>query len=74
MKQSFIYHCKSLICQNLFLKICLSKCSWPIRFQGYLKCNPKKEVRDQVDFLYVNRHQSFLQGDTIVVAWVARHA
>ena len=31
----------------------------------------KKTVRDQVDFLYVNKHQSFLQGDTIVLAWVA---
>ena len=52
----------------------VSKCSWPIRLKDYLKCNLKKEVRDQVDFLYVNRHQSFLQGDTIVLAWVARHA
>ena len=31
----------------------------------------KKEVRGQVDFLYVNKHQSFLQGDTIVLAWHA---
>ena len=26
----------------------------------------KKEVRDQIDFLYVDKNQSFLQGDTIL--------
>ena len=34
----------------------------------------KKKVKDQVDFLYVNKHQSFLQGNFIVLAWVTRHA
>ena len=34
----------------------------------------KKEVRGQVDFLYINKHQSFLQWYTVVLAWVARHA
>ena len=32
----------------------------------------KKEVRCQVDFLYVNKHQSFLQGDAVVFACVVR--
>ena len=26
----------------------------------------KREVRDKVDFLYADKHQSFLQGDTII--------
>ena len=71
-------HCRSCITANpLSVKSCFSRyvsnCSWPVRLQDSLKCSLKKEVRDQVDFLYVNRHQSFLQGDTIVLAWVARH-
>ena len=36
----------------------------------YLK---KKVVRDEVDFLHVNIHQSFLEVDTIVLVWLARH-
>ena len=72
-------HCHLYITVNpLSVKRCfssyVSKCSWLIRLQDSLKCNLKKEVRDQVDFLYVYRHQSFLQGDTIVLAWVARYA
>ena len=72
-------HCHLYITANpISVKSCfssyVSKCSWPVRLKDCLKCNLKKEVRDQVDFLYVNRHQSFLQGDTIVLAWVARHA
>ena len=27
----------------------------------------KKEVRDQVDFLHADKHQSFLQGDIIII-------
>ena len=27
----------------------------------------KKEVRDEVDFLHADKHQSFLQGDTIII-------
>ena len=34
----------------------------------------KKKVGDQEDFLYVNYHQSFRHGNTIVLAWVTRHA
>ena len=26
----------------------------------------KKEVRDEVEFLHADKHQSFLQGDTII--------
>ena len=72
-------HCHFYITANpISVKSCfssyVSKCFWPIKLQDYLKCNLKKEVRDQVDFLYVKRHQSFLQGDTIVLACVVRHA
>ena len=72
-------HCHLYITANpVSVRSCfssyVSKCSWPIRLKDYLKCNLKKEVRDQVDFLYVNRHQILLQGDTIVLAWMARHA
>ena len=27
----------------------------------------KKEVRDEVDFLHADKHQSFLQGDTVII-------
>ena len=27
----------------------------------------KKEVRDKVDFLHADKHESFLQGDTIII-------
>ena len=27
----------------------------------------KKEVRDEVDFLHADKHQSFLQGNTIII-------
>lgn len=37
----------------------------------YLK---KKVVRDGVDLLHVNIHQSVLQVDTIVLVRLARHA
>ena len=68
-------HCHLYITGNpLSVKSCFSSYCWLIRLQDSLNCNLKKEVRDQVDFLYVNRHQSFQQGDTIVLAWVARHA
>ena len=33
----------------------------------------KKEVRSQGDIALVNRNQHFLQGDTIVLIWVAWH-
>ena len=54
-------HCHLYMTANpLSVKSCfsnyISKCSWPIRLQDSLKCNLKKEVRDQVNFLYVNRH------------------
>ena len=54
-------HCHLYITANpLSVKSCFSsyiaKRSWPIRLQDSLKCNLKKEVRDQVNFLYVNRH------------------
>ena len=42
---------------------------------GFFKVQYLKEkVRDQEYFLYVNYHQSFLHGNTIVLAWVTRHA
>ena len=60
-------HCHLYItAKPLSVKCCfssyVSKCCWPIRLQDSLKCNLKKEVKDKVDFLYVNRQ--FLQGDT----------
>ena len=27
----------------------------------------KKKVRDEVDFLHADKHQSFLKGDTIII-------
>ena len=41
------------------------KCSLPIILHDSLKCNiSRKKLRDQVDFLFVEKH-SFLQGGTI---------
>ena len=34
----------------------------------------KKGVKDQVDFLHVDKHQSFLQGDFMLLVKVGRHA
>ena len=41
---------------------------------GFLKVQySKKDFRDQVDFLYVNKHQSLLQGDIITLAgWLGK--
>ena len=74
MKHCHLYITANLLSANSYFSSYVSKCSWSIRLQDSLKCNIKKEVRDQVDFLYVNRHESFLQGDTIILAWVARYA
>ena len=35
------------------------------KFGMYLQY-PKKEVRHYVDFLHADKHQSFLQGDTVI--------
>ena len=54
--------------ESLVLTLCVKM----LLIVGFFKVQYlKKTVRDQVDFLYVNKHQSFLQGDTIVLAWVA---
>ena len=60
MKHSHLYITANPLSDKSCFSSYVSKFSWPIRLQDYLKCNLKKEVRDQVDFLYVNRHQSFL--------------
>ena len=65
-------HCKSLICQKTVSQVMCQNALGQSDCR-ILKCNLKKEVRDQVDFLYVNRHPSFLQGDT-VLAWVVSYA
>ena len=41
------------------------KCCWPIRLQDSFKCNISKKQRDQVGFLFANKHQSFLQFGAI---------
>ena len=54
--------------ESLFLKLCV-KMLLANQIAGFFKIQYlKKEVRGQVDFLYVNKHQRFLQGDTIVLA------
>ena len=40
----------------------------------FLKMQYLNVVSDEVNFLHVNRHQNFLQVDTIVLEWLARHA
>ena len=41
------------------------KSSWSIRLQHFLKCNISKKLRNQVDFLFMDKHHSFLQGGII---------
>ena len=75
MKHCQLYFTAStLFLKNLLFKLCV-KMLLSNQIVGFFKVSYlKKEVRGQVDFLYVKKHQSFLQGYTIVLAWVARHA
>ena len=58
--------------ESLLLKLCF-KMLLANQIAGFFKVQClKKEVR--VDFLYVNKHQSFIQRYTNVLAWLARHA
>ena len=45
------------------------------QIEGFFKVQYlKKKLWDQENFLYVNKNQSFLQGNTVFLAWVVRHA
>ena len=60
--------------ESLFLKLCVQMLL-ANQIAGFFKVQYiEKEVRGQVEFLYVNKHQSFLQGYAIVLVWVAMHA
>ena len=48
--------------KTLFWRFC-PKCSWPIRLQDSLKSNIFKKLRNQLDFLFADKHKSFLQVD-----------
>ena len=41
------------------------KCCWPIKLQDSFSRGKKKEVSDKVYFCHGDKHQSFLQVDTI---------
>ena len=41
------------------------ECSWPIRLQHFVKPNNCKKLRDQADFLFSDKHQSFLPVSAI---------
>ena len=75
MKHCHLYFtAKPLSVESLVLKLCV-KMLLVNQIAGFFKVQYlKKKVRDQEDFLYVNYHQSFLHGNTIVLAWVTRHA
>ena len=74
MKHCHLYFtAKPLSVESLVLKLCV-KMLLANQIAGFFKVQYlKKKVRDQVDFLNVILHQSFLQGNTIVLAWVTRH-
>ena len=36
---------------------------------GFLKCNICKKLRDQVDLLFTDKHQSFVQASAIAFGW-----
>ena len=56
-------------CHLYFTARPLSVKSLANQIAGFFKVQYlKKKVRDEVDFLYVNQHQSFLQGSIIVLA------
>ena len=69
MKHCHLYLTANLLSvESLFLKLCV-KMLLANQIAGFFKIQYlKKEVRGQVDFLYVNKHQSFLKGGTIVLA------
>ena len=48
----------------LFLSYC-PKCSGPIRLQDSLKCNISKKMMNQVNLLFADKRQSFLQVGAI---------
>ena len=75
MKHCQLYFAEnSLLAKSLVLKLCV-KMLLANQIVGFFKVQYlKKKVRDQSNFLYVNKHQRFLQGNTIVLAWVSRHA
>ena len=56
MKHCHLYITANPLSVKSFFSSYISKCSWPIRLQDSLKCSLKKEVTDQINFLYVNRH------------------
>ena len=75
MKHCYLYFtAKPLSVESLVLKLCV-KMFLANQIAGFFKVQYlKKKVRDQVDFLNANQHKSFLQGNTIVLAWVTKHA
>ena len=75
MKHCHLYFtAKPLSVESLVLKLCV-KMLLANQIAGFFKVQYlKKKVRDQEDFLYVNYHQSFLHENTIVLAYVTRHA
>ena len=39
-----------------------------------ISCNLKKEVRDEIDFLYADEHESLLQIDTMILTGMVKHS
>ena len=74
MKHCYLYFtAKPLSVESLVLKLCV-KMLLANQIAGFFKVQYiKKNVRDQVDFLNANQHKSFL-SNTIVLAWVTKHA
>ena len=75
MKHCHLYFTKNpLPVKSLVLKLCV-KMLLANQIEGFFKVQYlKKKLWDQENFLYVNKNQSFLQGNTVFLAWVVRHA
>ena len=75
MKHCHLYFTKNpLPVKSLVLKSCV-KMLLANQIEGFFKVQYlKKKLWDQENFLYVNKNQSFLQGNTVFLAWVVRHA
>ena len=75
MKHCHLYFTKNpLPVKSLVLKLCV-KMLLANQIEGFFKVQYlKKKLWDQDNFLYVNKHQSFLQGNTVFLAWGVRHA